>query len=47
MTNSLSIVLGLLLVGGIALDMFLTNGDSLLFLARKFVDLIDWVAFWR
>ncbi|WP_435311538.1 glyceraldehyde-3-phosphate dehydrogenase [Primorskyibacter sedentarius] len=47
MTNSLSIVLGLLLIAGIALDLFLTDGDSLLFLARKFADLIDWVAFWR
>ena len=47
MTNSLSIILGLLLVGGIALDIYVTGGDSLIFLARKFADLIEWLAFWR
>jgi hypothetical protein len=43
------IFLGLLLLAVIALflDLALTGGAGLLFMARRFVDLVDWVAFWR
>ena len=47
MTNTLSIVLGTLLVAAIAFDAIANDGASLLFLAKKLADLIEWVAFWR
>jgi hypothetical protein len=31
----------------IGADFVLTGGDSLLFLARKFLGVMDWVEFWR
>ena len=31
----------------IGADFLIPGGASLLFLARKFLDLMDWVAFWR
>lgn len=47
MTNSIAIGLGLLILGGIGVDAFLTGGDGLLFLVRKGLDLLEWMAFWR
>lgn len=47
MTNSIAIGLGLLILGGIAIDAFLSGGDGLLFLAGKGLDLLDRIAFWR
>ena len=47
MTNQIAIALGLLIVAFIGGDLALTGGDALLFLARKFADLLEWVAFWR
>lgn len=47
MTNSIAIGLGLLILGGIGVDTFLTGGEGSLFLARKGLDLLDWMAFWR
>lgn len=47
MTNSIAIGLGILIVGGIAVDAFFTGGDGFLFLAVKGIDLLEWIAFWR
>ena len=47
MTNSLALILGTALVGLIALDVLAYDGASLLFLAKKLADLIEWLAFWR
>jgi hypothetical protein len=47
MTNSIAVALGLLILGFMGLDWFLTGGEAMLFLARKFADLIEWLAFWR
>ena len=47
MTNSIAIGLGLLILGGIGVDAFLTGGEGLMFLARKGLDLLEWIAFWR
>ena len=47
MTNTLAIGLGLLILGGAAIDLFLTGGDGLLFLAVKGIDFLEWIAFWR
>ncbi len=47
MTNSIAIGLGVLILGGIAIDAFLTGSDGLTFLSQKLLDLIEWIAFWR
>jgi hypothetical protein len=47
MTNSIAIGLGILILGGLAIDAFLTGGDGFTFVAIKFLDLLEWVAFWR
>ena len=47
MTNQIALVLGLLIFAAIGADVLLDDGAALAFLARKFLDLIDWVAFWN
>ncbi|MFP7570463.1 hypothetical protein [Marivita sp. S2033] len=47
MTNSIAIGLGILILAGIGADLVLTGGEGLLFLARKGLDLLEWIAFWR
>lgn len=46
MTNRLAIILGVLIVIGLALDAFAGWGFGL-FLARRFLDLVEWMIFWR
>lgn len=46
MTNSLAVILAALIVGALALDLAMGWGLSL-FLARRFADLVEWMAFWR
>jgi hypothetical protein len=47
MTNPLAIFLGLLVTILIITDIVLTDGLNLLFLARKFTEFTEWMAFWR
>lgn len=47
MTNQIAIALGVLILLGIGYDMTWNDGVNLLFLARKFADLVEWLAFWR
>lgn len=47
MTNKLAVILGLMILAGVALDSTLNASQGSLFLARKFADLLEWVAFWR
>ncbi len=47
MTNSIALVLGLLIAGAIAADVVLFGSDNLIFLAKKLLQLIEWMAFWR
>ncbi|MFT5786681.1 MAG: hypothetical protein ACI9KK_002041 [Ascidiaceihabitans sp.] len=47
MTNPLALILGMLLVGAMCFDIFMNDTQNLLFLAKKFADMIEWVAFWR
>jgi hypothetical protein len=47
MTNTIAIVLGVLILGGIALDYAVYGAEHLLFLGKKLFALIDWMAFWR
>jgi hypothetical protein len=47
MTNTLAIILGLLLIGAACIDIFVYGTEHLLFLGKKLADLIEWIAFWR
>ena len=47
MTNQIALLLGLLILAGLGADFYLWDGQYTLFLARKFSDLIEWIAFWR
>ena len=47
MTNSIAIVLALLIVGAIATDVVFYGTEHLIFLGKKFADLLEWLAFWR
>lgn len=47
MTNRVALWLILILAAASLADVTLNDGLSLQFLARKFLDLIQWVVFWR
>ena len=47
MTNQIAIALGLILAGLIGVDAVVFDGSNSLYLAKKFADLIEWIAFWR
>ncbi len=47
MTNTISFWLGLLILALVAVDWLYLDWQLTLFLARKFVDMIEYVAFWR
>ena len=47
MTNRIALVLGVILVALIVLDLVLTGSQTLLFLGKRLMDLIEWMAFWR
>lgn len=47
MTDRIALVLGLAVLAFLLADRFFLSGEASYFLARKFVILIDWVAFWR
>lgn len=47
MTNTIAVVLGALILSAIAVDVMLFDTEYLLFLARKFDEFIEWLAFWR
>ena len=47
MTDRIALVLGLLIASGIAFDAVFHDLSNTVFLARKFAELIEWVAFWR
>ena len=47
MTNRIALVLVILLAGAIWFDQSMNEGAWTVFLGRKLVDLVDWVAFWR
>jgi hypothetical protein len=46
-TNGIALWLIVILAGAGLADFTLNDGQSLFFLARKFLNLIEWVAFWR
>lgn len=47
MTNSIAIALGTVLVLAAVLDIALFGTEHMIFLGKKMLDLIEWVAFWR
>lgn len=47
MTNPIAVFLVVLILGGLAFDLIFLDGQSILLLARKFFQLVEWMAFWR
>ncbi|MEM8654753.1 MAG: hypothetical protein AAGF36_08395 [Pseudomonadota bacterium] len=47
MTNPIALVLAVLIVGAIVADVALYGTEHLIFLGKKFADLLEWIAFWR
>jgi Na+/H+ antiporter NhaD/arsenite permease-like protein len=47
LTNPIALVLGLVLIAAIGADLLANDGAALMFAMRKFLDLLDWVVFWR
>ena len=47
MTNPIAVFLAVLILAGLGADMVLNGGEATLLLARKFFDLLEWLAFWR
>lgn len=47
MTNTIALYLGLIILAAIAVDFLANDAVALTFTARKFLDLVEWVAFWR
>ncbi len=47
MTNALAITLGVLIVGFFILDHYVIEGEMALFLGRRSLGLIEYLAFWR
>ncbi|MBO9472698.1 MULTISPECIES: hypothetical protein [unclassified Shimia] len=47
MTNPIAIFLGAVVLTGLGLDVVFNNSAASFFLAQKFIDLIEWLAFWR
>lgn len=47
LTNKIALWLGSILFLSICADLVLNNAAGSMFLARKFLDLIDYVSFWR
>lgn len=47
MTNPIAVFLALVIFAALGYDVVFLNGQVSLFLARKFADLIEWLAFWR
>ncbi|QPM89872.1 hypothetical protein [Pseudooceanicola algae] len=47
MNTRITLIIALLVFGFLFYDNVLGTGETSLFLARKFVDLVDWIAFWR
>jgi len=46
-TDRIALGLGLLLIAAIAADILANDSHGLLFLMKKFADMVEWMAFWR
>ncbi len=47
MTNKIALILGALVLCAIAVDAVLFDMTGTFFLARKLLDFIEWLKFWR
>ncbi|WP_211299400.1 hypothetical protein [Pukyongiella litopenaei] len=47
MTNRIALVLGVLILGALATDLYLFGSQHLIFLGKKMNQFIEWLAFWR
>jgi hypothetical protein len=47
LTNSIAIGVAIVLVLALGADQYWLGGEASLFTARKFAELIEWLAFWR
>lgn len=47
MTNTIAVVLGVLILGALAIDVMVYGTEHILFLGRKFAEFLEWLAFWR
>ncbi|MCB5198279.1 hypothetical protein LGQ03_03405 [Loktanella sp. TSTF-M6] len=47
MTNAVAIGILIAIAAFFALDHYVLHWEAPLFLARKFVELLQWLAFWR
>jgi hypothetical protein len=47
LTNTIALWLGIVIVAAMIADFALNGGSAMMFLARKFLDLIEWVDFWN
>lgn len=47
MTNKIAVGLTILILVLLGLDFGVNGGNGTLFMGRKFLDLLHWVAFWR
>jgi len=47
LTNKIALILGAIIVALIVADIVFADSWNLLFLGKKFANLIEWMAFWR
>lgn len=47
MTNSLAITIGLIVTALVSVDVLMYGTEHLLFLGKRLIELIEWLAFWR
>ena len=47
MTTPIAIVLATAVIVALGVDTMMYGNQHMIFLVKKFVDLIEWVAFWR
>jgi hypothetical protein len=47
MTNPIAVFLAVLIFAGLGYDLIWLDGQATLLLTRKFVELVEWLAFWR
>lgn len=47
MTNTLAVILGAMIATALLADAIFTGGNNILFLAKKFTEFTEWIAFWR
>ncbi|MFK7753246.1 MAG: hypothetical protein AB8B51_11930 [Sedimentitalea sp.] len=47
MTNKIAIWLGSILIVLVLIDVLLYGTEHLIFLGKKFYELIEWIAIWR